>query len=85
MAKEKEYCIIGKDTKYFKTYVKAKSEKQARENAIDYHINNNHKVITRCEYSEKTLVITHIEPIESDVLCYVPQVITYDVKEKTNG
>ena len=33
------YVVLGKETKYFKTYVKAKSEKEALEKATDIHIN----------------------------------------------
>ena len=33
------YVVLGKETKYFKTYVKAKSEEEALEKATDIHIN----------------------------------------------
>ena len=33
------YVVLGKETKYFKTYVKAESEEEALEKATDIHIN----------------------------------------------
>jgi len=33
------YVVLGKETKYFETYVKAESEEEALEKATDIHIN----------------------------------------------
>lgn len=37
----KEYVVLGKETKYFKTYVEANSEKEAKEIATHKHIEEN--------------------------------------------
>lgn len=34
-----DYVVLGKETKYYKTYVKAESEEEALEKATDIHIN----------------------------------------------
>ena len=82
MAKEKEYCILGKETKYFKTYVKATSEKNARVKAREYHIDDTNdfrsKDITHCHLIDEGAFY-------KDEFCYIPKEVTYDVREKDNG
>ena len=39
------YVVLGKETKYFKTYVKAKSEEEALKKANDIHINEDNNEV----------------------------------------
>ena len=75
MNKEKEYCIIGRETKYFKTYVKATSEGQARQKAIDYHLDDTNEL--RDDNIEYCHLINQGADYK-DEFAYIPKEVAYE-------